>query len=249
MSLDSTVALVTGAQQGIGAATAEVLAERGATVVINYLDDKAAASALQARIEDRGGRAAIVPGDVANTADVANMVDIAESLGGINLLVNNAGIFPRVEFLEMTEDDWDSVFAVNLRGMFLCAQAAAKHMVRAGRGGSIINLASSAAHTGPPLGVHYGSTKAGVVGFTRSLASALSPHGIRANAVAPGLTDTAQPRYGLTEAEIEASATSLPLGRMASPNDIATTIAFLAGSDSRHITGQLLHVNGGQFFA
>lgn len=249
MSLDSTVALVTGAQQGIGAATAEVLAERGATVVINYLDDEAAAAAVQARIEARGGRAVTVRGDVSNTTDVATMVDVAESMGGINLLVNNAGIFPRVEFLEMTEDDWDSVFAVNLRAMFLCAQAAAKQMVGAGRSGAIINLTSSAAHSGPPLGVHYASTKAGVIGFTRSLASALSPLGIRTNAVAPGLTDTAQPRFGMTESEIEASGANALLGRIASPHDIATTIAFLAGSDSRHMTGQVLHVNGGQYFA
>jgi NAD(P)-dependent dehydrogenase (short-subunit alcohol dehydrogenase family) len=97
--------------------------------------------------------------------------------------------------------------------------------------------------------VHYASTKAGVIGFTRSLAAALSPHNIRINAVAPGLTDTAQPRFGMTESQITASAATLPLGRIASPVDIATTIAFLAGSDSRHMTGQVLHVNGGQYFA
>jgi 3-oxoacyl-[acyl-carrier protein] reductase len=97
--------------------------------------------------------------------------------------------------------------------------------------------------------VHYASTKAGVIGFTRSLASALTPHGIRTNAVAPGLTDTAQPRFGMTELEIEASGANTLLGRIASPHDIATTIAFLAGPDSRHMTGQVLHVNGGQYFA
>lgn len=248
MSLESTVALITGAQQGIGAAAAEVLAERGAKVVINYLDDEAAADEVKARIEASGGTAVTVPGDVANTADVANMIEAAESLGGINVLVNNAGIFPRVDFLEMAEDEWDSVFAVNLRAMFVCTQAAARHMVAAGRSGAIINLTSSAAHSGPPLGVHYASTKAGVIGFTRSLARALSPHGIRANAVAPGLTDTAQPRDGMTEEEIDASAASLPIGRIATARDIATTIAFLASSDSRHMTGQVLHVNGGQYF-
>lgn len=246
MDLEGRVALVTGAQQGIGAATAITLAARGAKVVVNYLDDENIARQVQARIEDLGGKAALVAGDVSKPADIAGMVEAAEALGGVDLLVNNAGIFPRVEFLEMTEAEWDSVFAVNLRGMFLCTQAVARRMVDAGRSGTVVNLASAAAHSGPPQGVHYASTKAGIIGFTRSAAVALSPHGIRVNAIAPGLTDTAQPRYGMTEAEIEASVARLPLGRIATPEDIATTIAFLSGPDSRHVTGQTLHVNGGQ---
>ena len=246
MDLEGRVALVTGAQQGIGAATAVTLASRGAKVVINYLDDEAAASEVRARIQAAGGQASIAPGDIAKPGDVASLMQAADSLGGIDLLVNNAGIFPRVEFLEMSEQDWDTVFSVNLRGMFLCTQAAARAMVEAGRGGTVVNLASAAAHSGPPLGVHYASTKAGIIGFTRSAAVALAPHGIRVNAVAPGLTDTAQPRYGMSEAEIAESVSKLPLRRLAEPVDIATTIAFLSGPDSRHVTGQTLHVNGGQ---
>ena len=135
-------------------------------------------------------------------------------LGRLDVLVNNAGVFPRVQFLEMTEADWDLVVDINLKGSAFAAQAAARAMVAAGHGGSIINL-SSRSLAGAVLGVHYSATKAGVVGMTRAMALALAPHGIRVNAIAPGLTDTAQPRYGNTEAELAEMAKAVPLGRMA----------------------------------
>ena len=175
------------------------------------------------------------------------MVEAAEALGGVDLLVNNAGIFPRVGFLDMTEDQWDQVLDVNLKGAFLCAREAAKAMVARGAGGAIINIASVVANTGAPTGVHYTASKAGLVGLTRSMALALAPHGIRVNAIAPGLTDTAQPRDGNTEAELADMARAMPLGRLVAPDEIADAAVFLASDESRQMTGQTIHVNGGQF--
>jgi NAD(P)-dependent dehydrogenase (short-subunit alcohol dehydrogenase family) len=172
---------------------------------------------------------------------------VASELGAPTILVNNAGVFPRVEFLAMTESDWDHVIDVNLKGSFLCAQSAARRMVEAGRGGAIVNLASVAMR-GAPLGVHYSASKAGVMGLTRAMALALAPHRIRVNAIAPGLTDTAQPRYGNTEAELVEMGRQIPLGgRMATPEEIARVAVFLAAEDSAWITGQTIHVNGGAF--
>ena len=246
MRLKDRVALVTGAQQGIGAAIARAYGREGAAVVVNYLDDAEAAEAIAADICNAGGRAAAVPGDVAKAGDVAAMIAAAERFGGIDLLVNNAGIFPRVGFLDMTEDQWDQVLDVNLKGAFLCARAAAAAMVASSAPGGIVNIVSVVARSGAPEGVHYGASKAGLVGLTRSMARALAPHRIRVNAIAPGLTDTAQPRHGMTEAEIDAAAAALPLGRITRAEEIADSAVFLASEESRQITGQTLHVNGGQ---
>src|SRR5881296_4509069 len=199
MRLTGKVALVTGAQQGIGPASAAAM--------------------------------------------VAQVVD---ELGGIDVLVNNAGVYPRVPFLEMRETDWDVVLDVNLKGGFFCGQAAARAMVAAGRRGSIINMASQAIR-GAVRGVHYSASKGGVVAMTRATALELAPHGIRVNAIAPGLTDTAQPRYGNNEEELAAMARAVPLGRMAQPDDIAAVAVFLASDDARHVTGQTVHVNGGSY--
>ena len=246
MRLKDRVALVTGAQQGIGAAIARAFGREGASVVVNYLDDAAAAEIIAGEIRGAGGRAVAVPGDVTRAGDVAAMIVAAEPFGGVDLLVNNAGIFPRVGFLDMTEDQWDQVLGVNLKGAFLCANAAAKAMVARGVPGGILNIASVVACSGAPTGVHYGASKAGLLGLTRSLALALASHGIRVNAIAPGLTDTAQPRYGMTETEIAAAAAAVPLGRITRAEEIADAAVFLASEESRQITGQTLHVNGGQ---
>ena len=248
MGLVGKVALVTGAQQGIGRAVAVALAREGADVGVNYLDDRQAAERVAAEIRGAGRRACLVAGDVARASDAEAMVSaVARELGTPAILVNNAGVFPRVEFLAMTEADWDHVLDVNLKGSFLCAQAAARRMVDAGLGGAIVNLASVAMR-GTPLGVHYAASKAGVMGLTRAMALALAPHRIRVNAIAPGLTDTAQPRYGNSEAELVELGRQIPLeGRMARPEEIARVAVFLAAEDSGWITGQTIHVNGGAF--
>jgi len=139
------------------------------------------------------------------------------------------------------------VLDVNLKGSCFCAQAVAKRMVAAGRPGAIINLTSGAAYRGSPRGAHYCASKGGVVSLTRQMALELAPHRIRVNAIAPGLTDTAQPRYGSTEEEIAATARTIPLGRIAEPDDIARTAVFLASDEAGFVTGQILHVNGGGY--
>jgi 3-oxoacyl-[acyl-carrier protein] reductase len=247
MRLAGKVALVTGAQQGIGKAIALAYGREGASVVINYLDNRAAAEEIASQIRALGQRAVPLAGDVARAADVRRIVEAGEGLGGIDILVNNAGIFPRVEFLDMTEAQWDEVLNVNLKGTFLCTQAVAQKMVERGRGGAVINLASSAAFRSSPRGVHYVASKAGIVGVSRATALELAPYRVRVNAIAPGTTDTAQPRYGMSEEELQAVARQVPLGRIGTPEDVADLAVFLASEEARHITGQTLHVNGGQY--
>jgi 3-oxoacyl-[acyl-carrier protein] reductase len=242
-------ALVTGAQQGIGAAAARALAAAGHDVAINWLDDQAAAEAVATDVRAAGRRAVLVQGSVGTADECAAIVQAAvDGLGRLDVLVNNAGIFPRVEFLAMTEAEWDRVLDVNLKGSAFCAQAAARHMVAAGIRGVILNLSSSSVR-GAVLGVHYSATKTGIIGITRSMALALAPHGIRVNAIAPGLTDTAQPRYGNTDAELAEIARAMPLGRMGRPEEIAGLMVYLASDAAEWITGQVYHINGGVYLA
>jgi NAD(P)-dependent dehydrogenase (short-subunit alcohol dehydrogenase family) len=249
MRLEGKVALVTGAQQGIGRAIAVALARDGADVGVNFLDDASAAERVAGEIRGLGRRAVTVQGDVSRAASVESMVKtVVDALGPPDVLVNNAGVFPRAAFLELLEREWDHVLGINLKGSFLCAQAVARALVAAGRPGAIVNISSSAVR-GDPRGVHYSSSKAGVVGLTRAMALALAPHRIRVNAIAPGLTDTAQPRYGNTEEQIAERAREIPLGRIAQPEEIAKVAVFLASAESGWVTGELIHVNGGFYMA
>ena len=238
--------LVTGAQQGIGRAVAIAFAEAGADVAVNYLDDPAAGEAVAQAVRQRGRRAVLLQGDVGKVAEAARLVaGTVDGLGAIDVLVNNAGVFPRVALLDMRESDWDYVHGVNLKGSFFCAQAAARAMIARGQGGTIINMASQAIAGRGARSVHYSASKGGVVSMTRAMALELAPLRIRVNAIAPGTTDTAQPRYGASEAELQALAKTLPLGRIAQPEEIAGVAVFLASDAASYMIGQTVHVNGG----
>ena len=249
MKLAGRVALVTGAQQGIGAAIAMALAGEGADVAFTWLDDQKAAEDVAARIEAAGRRALMLKVDVSKLPEIEAMVaETVRRLGPPDILVNNAGVYPRVPLLQMKESDWDYVLDINLKAGCFATIAVAKALIAAKKPGAVVNLASSAVR-GAVRGVHYSASKGGVVSMTRALALELAPHSIRVNAIAPGLTDTAQPRYGNTDAElVEMARITIPLGgKLLTPDQIARTAVYLASDDSSATTGQVLHVNGGSY--
>jgi 3-oxoacyl-[acyl-carrier protein] reductase len=242
IDLSGQTALVTGGNQGIGWAIAEAFAQNGARVVVNYPDD----ARYPERLGELGENALAVRGDVGRLDEIDNMFAfLDENVESIDILVNNAGIFPRGEVLELDEATWDATHNVNLKGTFFCAQAAARRMAPRGSG-HIINIASDSAVLAEVRGAHYSATKAGVIALTKSLALGLAPHGIKVNAIAPGLTDTAQPRYGYSEEELAALVDAkIPLGRIAQPEDIARAALFLVSDLSGFVLGQTIFVNGG----
>jgi 3-oxoacyl-[acyl-carrier protein] reductase len=242
MDLRGKTALVTGGNQGIGWAIAEAFAAHGARVVVNYPD----AARYPARLGDLGPEALALQADVGTLSAIEAMfAALDEQTIAVDILVNNAGIFPRGSVLELDEATWDAVHDVNLKGTFFCAQHAARRMVPR-QTGTIINLASVSAVEPDVNGAHYCASKAGVVALTKSLALALAPHGITVNALAPGLTDTAQPRDGMSEAQIaDYVRTRIPMGRIAEPEDIARGALFLAGDLARFVTGQTIFIDGG----
>jgi 3-oxoacyl-[acyl-carrier protein] reductase len=242
------VALVTGSSRGIGSAIAVRLASDGFAVAVNYRERRDQADEVVGLIERAGGRAVALGGDVGRAEDCGRLVDAArKALGPIDVLVNNAGIFPRSSFLDLTEDTWDAVLDTNLKATFVCSQEAARRMVAAGRPGTIVNLSSGAPYRGSLRATAYMASKLGIVGLTRGMARELAPHGIRVNAVAPGITNTAMPRLGNSEEALAAFARANPTGRLAEPEDIADVVVFLATDAARQIVGQLIHVNGGDY--
>jgi len=245
--LQGKTALVTGAQQGIGKAIALELGAAGANVIANYYDDIPAAQALQSALNNLGVDCQLVQADLADAQQIDTMFSTVRAVGKLDILVNNAAIFPRADFLSLDAQMWQQTLDVNLTAPFLCTQQAARLMIEHGNGGSIINITSGAAFRSSPRASHYVSSKAGLLGLTRSTALELAAHSIRVNAVAPGLTDTAQPRMGMTEQELQAAGDLIPLGKISDATEVAPIVCFLATAGAAQITGQTIHVNGGGY--
>jgi 3-oxoacyl-[acyl-carrier protein] reductase len=243
MSTQSKVALVTGASRGIGAAVATRLARDGFTVIINYAGNAAPAEALVRTIEESGGHAFAAQADVSNPAAVRRLFDSAEeAVGGVDVLVNNAGVMVLSNIAETTDSDFDRTVAVNLKGTFNTLREAA---TRLRSGGRIINFSSSMVSLLHPTYAMYVATKAGVEAMTHVFSKELRGRNITVNAVAPGPTATDLFLHGKTPEVIDRFAKAAPLERLGEPRDIANVVSFLAGPDGGWINGQVLRPNGG----
>lgn len=247
MKLEGKVALITGASRGIGKGIAEVFAEEGADVAVNYVSSGAKAQAVVAWIRDRGRRAIAAKADVSNLAEVEAMVEkVWNELGPIDILVNNAGMETIIPFLELTEDQWQRLTEVNLKGEFLCGQAVARRMIAAGRKGNIINVGSIQAGKVLPGRTHYAPTKLGIEALTRNMSAELTPLGIRVNCIHPGLIETDMVDWVMKNPDVLPMVLAqISLGRAGQPREIGTVAAFFASDESSYVTGQALYVEGG----
>jgi 3-oxoacyl-[acyl-carrier protein] reductase len=245
MSLNGTIALVTGAAQGIGRDIALGLAKDGADVAICDVNLESAQKTA-GDIEAMGRRSLALKANVAASADVTAMIDqVVEKFGRIDVLVNNAGITRDGLILRMKEEDWDLVLSINLKGAFLCTKTALKHMTKQ-RSGTIINIASIVGAMGNAGQANYVASKAGLIGLTKTIAREYANRNVTANAVAPGFIDTAMTK-ALSDQVRADLAKQIPLGRLGSSEDVANAVRFLASPAAAYITGQVIHVNGGMY--
>ncbi len=243
MKLTGRVALVTGAAQGIGKAVALLLARNGADIVVSDINlEKAEETANE--IDSIGRKALAVKVDVANWNDVERMVEvILEKFAKIDILVNNAGITRDKLILRMTEEDWDAVLNVNLKGTFHCTKAVVRHMAKQ-RSGKIVNIASVVGEMGNAGQANYSASKAGVIGLTKTIAREFAQRGININAIAPGYIETPMTEV-LPEKAKEELKKLIPMERLGKPEDVAEAVLFFVSEESNYITGQVLNVNGG----
>ncbi|MBV8864227.1 MAG: SDR family oxidoreductase [Acidobacteriaceae bacterium] len=248
LDLSGKTALITGASSGIGAATAHVFAELGAAVAIGYHRNENGAFEVRDELAACGSKVVAIQADVQKTDEARSLVEQAQDLiGPLDILVNNAGsLIERKSLLEMTGQTWTDVIDLNLSSAFVCSQAVARSMI-ARRSGSIINIVSIAGRNGggPGAGA-YATTKGGLITFTKALAKELAPHGVRANAVSPGVIDTPFHEVFSTPEMISNFVRSIPLGRVGTSIEVAKVIAFLASDAASYVVGETIEVNGGQ---
>lgn len=236
--------LITGASRGIGRATALRFASNGDRVAVNYLHSQAQALQLVEEIKDAGGSALACQTDVSDWKAVEQMVQkITDAYGPIDVLVNNAGVSQIKLFTDLTEEDWDRMVNVDLKGVFLCSRLVLPGMI-ARHSGKIVNVSSIWGVTGASCEVHYSACKAGIIGLTRALAKEVAPSGIQVNCVAPGVIDTEMNQF-LQPEEREALQQEIPMERFGDVGEVANAIFYLASRQAEYITGQVLHVNGG----
>lgn len=244
MEFSNKVALITGGSRGIGKDIAKKLASRGAYVLINYISNREAAEETLEEIEQAGGSGRAVGFDVSDFAEVQQIVgELSGELGGIQILVNNAGIRNDGLLVRMGEGDWDRVMDINLKGAFNCTKAVSRGMFK-NRYGKIINIISTAGEVGNPGQANYSASKAGIIGLTKSTAKEFSSRGITVNAVSPGFVETdiiADLNEDMRKKYLEA----IPLGRFGRVEDISNVVCFLVSEDASYITGEVIRVNGG----
>lgn len=246
MSSPKNVALITGASRGIGAAVARRLAKEGYYVVVNFASNEAKARAVLDQILSEGGQGELCGFDVSNSTEVETKIsELAKRLGGIAVLVNNAGIAIDSLLIRTKDEDLQKTISVDLCGAIYCTREAAKVMMRA-RQGSIIQISSVIGEMGNAGQAAYSAAKAGLIGFSKSVAKELGSRQVRVNVITPGFITTDM-TDNLTEAQKEAILRSIPLGSLGSPEDVAGAVAFLASPQSRYITGQIIGVNGGMY--
>lgn len=244
MQLTDKVALVTGASRGIGRAIALLMAKQGVDVVVNYSGSEGAAQETVDAILAMGRKAIKIKANVGNAEEVAAMVEEAHStFGRIDILVNNAGITRDGLLMRMKDSDWDDVININLKGVYLMTKAVSKIMMKQ-RSGKIVNMTSVVGVTGNAGQANYSASKAGVIGFTKTCAKELASRGITVNAIAPGFIHTDMTDV-LSDKVKEAMVHTIPLGRMAEPDEVAAVAVFLASDMSSYITGQVINVDGG----
>lgn len=245
MLLEGKVAVVTGASRGIGQAIAVDLAANGAKVVINYNASAEAAEGVVTAIKDQGGEAMAVQADVGDFDQAQAMIKTAiESYGHLDILVNNAGTTRDTLLMTMKEEDWDTVLATNLKSVFNCCKAAIRPMIRRKQGGRIINISSIVGLVGQGGQTNYAASKAGIIGFTKSLAKEVGSRQITVNAVAPGFFPTALTAV-LADEHVETMTKLIPLGRWGELEEVAHLVTFLASSKATYITGAVIQVDGG----